>query len=100
MHVVAFLHFTGFSAKLPIVESRNNLFFLFMALGKVQQAWFRSGKKEEEEGRKERKRKRRRKEVAGRAVENAPGRKCSEVARLEGRGGRRESGHRGKQLMA
>ena len=54
MHVVAFLHFTGFSAKLPIVESRSNLFFPFMALGKVQQSWFRRGKKEKEEGRKER----------------------------------------------
>lgn len=30
---------------------------------------------------------------AGRAVENVRGRKSSEVARLEGRGGRRESGH-------
>lgn len=109
MHVVAFPHFTGFSATLPIVESRSNLFFPFMALGKVQQAWFRRGKKEKEEGRKKAKERgegrkeggalwRREKGTkgrcreAGRAVENVRGRKSSEVARLEGRGGRRESG--------
>ena len=106
MHVVAFLHFTGFSATLPIVESRSNLFFPFMALGNVQQAWFRRGKKERKkakesgEGRKEggalwRKEKgtKGRCREAGRAVENARGWKSSEVARLEERGGRQESRH-------
>lgn len=37
---------------------------------------------------------------AGRAAGNSRGRKSSEVARLEGRGGRRDSAHGVKQLMA